>query len=196
MIAPAGLYASDHDMFAFMINEDVVIDDGSPGGLIRGFFLRGSEVGDCSVWFTGFKMRHTCGNHICWGVTDLLEVKIRHTGDVRRVMEQEAPAKLKQYAIASAAEEQNQINAARKKQLGTSKEAVIDMVVKTKIPELSKRRVTQAYELAEQHCDTDGSPRTVYGMVNGLTRLSQETAYADQRNALDRASGKLMKIAF
>ena len=33
LIAPAGIYASDHDMFAFMVNEDARIDDGSDEGI-------------------------------------------------------------------------------------------------------------------------------------------------------------------
>ena len=45
MIAPAGIYASDHDMFAFLVNEEYRIDDGSDGGLARGFFVQNSEVG-------------------------------------------------------------------------------------------------------------------------------------------------------
>lgn len=35
-IAPAGLYASDHDCFVFLVNENHVIQDGSPTGLCRG----------------------------------------------------------------------------------------------------------------------------------------------------------------
>jgi len=197
LIAPAGLYASDHDMFAFMINENVVIDDGSEGGLVRGFFLAGSEVGEKSIWFCGFKLRTVCGNHIVWGAEDILEIKLRHVGEVRRAFEQDAPRALKAYAQAGAAQEQAQINAARQKVLGAKKEDVLDTLVKAKAsPELSRKRLGEAYDLAEQYADQDGSPRTVYGMVNGITRLSQQTPYADVRNTLDRAAGKVMKIAF
>jgi len=45
MISPAGIYASDHDMFSFLVNEEYRIDDGSDGGLARGFFVQNSEVG-------------------------------------------------------------------------------------------------------------------------------------------------------
>ncbi len=44
-VAPAGLYASNHDMFAFLINEENRIDDGSDSGLSRGVFFENSEVG-------------------------------------------------------------------------------------------------------------------------------------------------------
>ena len=42
MIAPAGLYASDHDLFIFMVNENLRIKDGTPEGLSRGFFIENS----------------------------------------------------------------------------------------------------------------------------------------------------------
>lgn len=52
MIAPAGLYASDHDCFIFMVNEEQRIDDGSDGGLSRGFFISHSEVGASALKVT------------------------------------------------------------------------------------------------------------------------------------------------
>lgn len=195
-IAPAGLYASDHDMFAFMVNEEIRVDDGSAEGLMRGFFIRQSEVGECSVWVTGFKMRTVCGNHIVWGVTDLLELKIKHVGEARKAVGRDVPGALLKYAQASVGLEQEQVNKARTLQLGTSKELVIEGVQKFKIPELSKKKISDAYDLAEMHVDQDGSPRTVWGIVNGFTRLSQQTTHADERNSLDRAAGKIMKAVF
>jgi len=44
-IAPAGIYASDHDMFAFLVNEEYRIDDGSDGGLARGSSCRTARSG-------------------------------------------------------------------------------------------------------------------------------------------------------
>ena len=43
LIAPAGLYASDHDMFVFMVNEVDPVFDGQKF-LQKGFFLQNSEV--------------------------------------------------------------------------------------------------------------------------------------------------------
>jgi hypothetical protein len=33
-------------------------------------------------------------------------------------------------------------------------------------------------------------------MVNGLTELSQQTVFADERHELDRAAGKVLEMAF
>jgi hypothetical protein len=65
-IAPAGLYASAHDMFIFLINERNCIRDGTDAGLSRGVFFENSEVGDKALRCTIFLYRHVCGNHIVW----------------------------------------------------------------------------------------------------------------------------------
>ena len=80
-IAPAGLYASDHDMFVFMVNNDKRISEpGNPDGLARGFFVSNSEVGAASFVLTRFLYRHVCGNHIVWGASQVSEVRIKHIG--------------------------------------------------------------------------------------------------------------------
>jgi len=68
-IAPAGLYGSDHDMFAFMVLENRRIEDGTEGGLSRGAFFSNSEVGGGAFRIKSFYYRHVCGNHIVWGNT-------------------------------------------------------------------------------------------------------------------------------
>jgi uncharacterized protein DUF932 len=79
-IAPAGLYASDHDMFVFMVNERNRVKDGTSNGLAKGFFVENSEVGAASLSLTTFFYRVVCGNHIVWGATDVSELRIRHVG--------------------------------------------------------------------------------------------------------------------
>jgi hypothetical protein len=61
---------------------------------------------------------------------------------------------------------------------------------------VTRKALEDAYDMAEQHVDTDGSPRTVWGMVQGLTREAQKVPYADERTAREKAAGKVMKIAF
>jgi hypothetical protein len=60
---------------------------------------------------------------------------------------------------------------------------------------LNFKQLKAAYDLAEQFVDVDGSPRTVWGYVNGLTRLSQQTTYTDDRTFLDRAGSSVLALA-
>ena len=64
IIAPAGLYASDRDMFAFFVNPQRELRAGG-SQLFRGVFISNSEVGDKSFRITKFLMNAICGNHIC-----------------------------------------------------------------------------------------------------------------------------------
>ena len=55
--------------------------------------------------------------------------------------------------------------------------------------DLSQKQAAEAYTLAEQH---ETNPRSVWGYVQGLTRLSQRTPWQDGRFALDRAASRLL----
>ena len=55
--------------------------------------------------------------------------------------------------------------------------------------DLSQKQAAEAYTLAEQH---ETNPRSVWGYVQGLTRLSQRTPWQDGRYVLDRAAGRLV----
>jgi hypothetical protein len=195
MIAPAGLYASDHDMFAFLVFEKNRIDDGTPEGLARGVFFENGEVGEKSIKRTTFLYRFICKNHIVWGAEKVSELKVRHVGDARKRF-QDFAVELKQYADSSASDDEARIKSARRKVIAATKEQVLDAIFKLRIPELSQKMTSDAYDVAEQHVDVDGPPTTVWGMTQGLTRLSQATPHADTRTKLDRAAGKILRIAF
>jgi hypothetical protein len=76
---------------------------------------------------------------------------------------------------------------ATSQELGPTREAVLDAA--TQRLDLSQKSAASAYELAEQH---ETNPRSVWGYVQGLTRLSQRTSWQDSRFALDRAASRLL----
>jgi hypothetical protein len=197
-IAPSGLYASDHDMFAFLVAPDRVISDGAGGQLMRGVFVRNSEVGDAAFSVTFFLMQAVCGNHIVWNATGVHEIRVRHIGQgtLGRVA-RGFQAELRRY-LNAAPEEERGIVAARRMVLGNSKEVVLSALgkyIKSHSIPLPKTTLSAAYDVAADHTDWYGSPNTVWGSVAGLTQLSQQSTYADDRNALDRAAGKLLAMA-
>ena len=58
---------------------------------------------------------------------------------------------------------------------------------------LTRTALTAGYDLAEVS-GQDGDPRSVWGMVQGLTRFSQTVPYADERTVIDKAAGKLLDL--
>jgi hypothetical protein len=194
-IAPSGLYASDHDMFAFLVSPDRVIQDGNGGALMRGIFARNSEVGDSSLVFTFFLMQAVCGNHIVWGAQGVHEIRVRHVGKapLSRAL-RGFETELRTY-LDSAPEEERMIAAARKLVLGNTKEEILDAIVKYakghSLP-ISRKRADEAYEIACKHESWYGNPRTLWAQVAGLTHGSQVGGYADDRATVDRAAGALL----
>jgi hypothetical protein len=72
-------------------------------------------------------------------------------------------------------------------ELGPTKDAVIDAAMQRL--DVSHKQATEAYTMAETH---ETNPRSVWGYVQGLTRLSQRTPWQDGRFALDRAASRLL----
>ena len=199
LIGPAGLYASDHDMFAFLVAPDRVVDDGAGGALMRGVFVRNSEVGAASLSMTFFLMQAVCGNHIVWNATGVHEIKVAHigSGTLKKAF-RGFEATLRTYHDSAATEEAG-IKAARSLVLGNTKEEVLDELckyAKGHSISIARPRFAEAYETAEEHTDWYGAPNTLWAAVAGLTHNSQKTGFADDRTGIDRAAGKLMQMAF
>ena len=187
------LYASDHDMFAFVRNKSAVIrEPGNPDGLQRGVIVENSEVGACSLRMTRFLYREMCGNHIIWGASNVLEISLRHVGDIRSRFSAYAAA-IRKYAESSVSDEEAQIASSKTRLIAKTKEEVLDMLFGKRL-NIPRKTLEAGYDACKP--DQDGDPNTVWGIVQGLTRHSQTLPYADQRTTVDRAAGKLLTIAF
>jgi hypothetical protein len=198
LIAPAGLYASDHDLFVFMVNESRRINDGSPEGLSRGFFISNSEVGAAALKVTTFLYRHVCGNHIVWDATKQTEVRIVHRGNADQRFARELAAEIKTYAERAAGEDEQRIASARRLTLGPDKAAVLDTLFGKLRGIVSRHTLEEGFDRATLDAQADRTidPRTAWGMVQGLTAYSQSLPFADERDQVDRAAGKVLAMAF
>jgi len=103
---------------------------------------------------------------------------------------------LRRYADRAASDDEALIAKARTFEIAGTKDEVLDKIFRLRVPVLSKARIEAAYDRTDRNYPIDGSPRTAWGMAQGLTRISQETPYADSRTELDRAAGKGLAIAF
>lgn len=195
MIAPAGVYCGDRDMFVFLVNPDRVIDDGS-GGLMRGVFIWNSEVGAGAFKIRTFYLENVCGNHICWGASGVTDIKIIHKEGAIRKWGQKMVAQLKEYSDMSVSEEALMVKRARTFVLGQDREKVVDFLFERKALGLSRVNIEGAYDMAEKWEHTaKAPPTTAWGFVHGLTRYSQDRPYADERHNLDKIGGRILKLA-
>jgi hypothetical protein len=191
-----GLYLGDRDMFAFMVDSNRRIFEKDPnGGLSRGFFLWNSEVGARSIGISTFLYEYVCGNHRVWGASDVKELRIAHIHTDTDKAFAKLAVELRKYAASSAEDDEAKVGAVRNFQIAATKDEVLDTVFKM-VGNLSRKRIEDAYDLAEQRTDWYGSPRSAWGLAGGLTEIARDLPNADERHLLDKAAGKVMEMAF
>jgi len=190
------LYASDRDMFAFIRLQNQTIQqptDGSLPPMYKGLIYWNSEVGDRKIGCMKFLYNGMCGNHIIWGASDVAEFSARHVGNVRSNFHQ-FEVQIRRYANESTSDLEATIAAAHQKVIASTKEGVLDYLFGKRTIGLTRKAIEASYDAVVP--EQDGDPKTVWGIVQGLTRHSQTIPYAGERQKLDRAAANVLKIAF
>ena len=165
---PSGAYLGDRDMFLFLVDGNRDLDDptdASHAGLFRA----------------------VCGNHIIWGFQHVVGFRRRHVGASIQEAWTTSLESVRTALDADAAHDRLVLLRATSQELGPTRDAVVDTAVQRL--ELSQKQAAEAYTLAEAH---ETNPRSVWGYVQGLTRLSQRTPWQDGRFTLDRAASRLL----
>jgi hypothetical protein len=187
---PSGAYLGDRDMFLFLVDGNRDLDDPTDrtqAGLFRGFILRNSDVGAAALTLDVFLFRMVCGNHIIWGFQHVAGFRRRHMGASIQDAWASSLDGVRAALDADTADDRTLLLRATSQELGPTRDAVLESVVRRL--ELSQKQAAEAYTLAEQH---ETNPRSVWGYVQGLTRLSQRTPWQDGRYVLDRGASRLL----
>jgi hypothetical protein len=187
---PSGAYLGDRDMFLFLADGNRDLDDptdSSHAGLFRGFMLRNSDVGAAALSLDVFLFRAVCGNHIIWGFRHVAGFRRRHIGASIHDAWTNSLREVRDVLDANLDADRTILLRATSQEIGATREEVIDGTVQRL--DLSRKQAGDAYTLAEQH---EQNPRSVWGFVQGLTRLSQQTPWQDARLGLDRAASRLL----
>jgi hypothetical protein len=187
---PSGAYLGDRDMFLFLVDGNRDLDDPTDrthAGLFRGFILRNSDVGAAALTLDVFLFRVVCGNHIIWGFQHVAGLRRRHIGASIQSAWTTSLNNVRAALDADTANDRTLLLRATTQELGSTRDAVLETA--TRRLELSQKQAAEAYTLAEEH---EANPRSVWGYVQGLTRLSQRTSWQDGRFTLDRAASRLL----
>ncbi len=189
-VVPSGAYLGDRDMFLFLVDGNRDLEDPtdrSQSGLFRGFILRNSDVGAAALTLDVFLFRVVCGNHIIWGFQHVAGFRRRHIGASIQDAWHESLTNVRAALDADPADDRAMLLRARTQEIAPTRDGVLYAV--TQRLDLPQKSAAEAYTLAEQH---EPNPRSVWGYVQGLTRLSQRTSWQDGRFALDRAASRLL----
>ena len=200
MIAPAGLYMGEKDMFAFLVNETRPIDTGNGHPMYRGFFYENSEVGSLSHWITKFLYESVCGNHIVWCASQVLEIRVIHRGE--KVLDRATRALeviMKEYSDESASDLEAKIKVAQTIVFGANKDETVNFLYKNLAGAAATQTALEAaYDAAVEHPEDAGekcAPNSAWGMAQGMTRYSQSQTWTDKRVELDRLAGSILDLA-
>jgi len=189
---PAGLYASDHDVFMFLIDGGSLLDGGDRAKLHRGFFCWNSETGARSFGLTTFLFNAVCGNNIVWGAQDINKLVIRHTSGGPYRFDGEAMSTLNAYVNASAAPIESAVRKAQSYILcdGTGSIESLESFLSSN-GKFSRSEVRSAYDFAKAE---EGKCETLWDAVQGLTAYARGFDFVDARVDLETRAGKLLNL--
>lgn len=192
---PSGQYRGDRDSFVIRVDGGSIVtdpslhDSGDGGHLYRGLMVRNSEVGHCSITVECVLYRYICGNHNLWGAIIDHKFARRHVG---KKITRDTIAELSNLAWKfnqrSASQDEQIIRALIDHEIASTKEAVIDELRKMGA---TKEQAQDAYATAETR--EKASPRSFWGIAQGLTRNSQNSGYQDDRLELDQLAAAVLK---
>lgn len=193
---PAGLYASDRDVFMFLVNGDDRIDLGGGESLGRGFIVWNSEVGKTTYGHMSFLFDYVCGNHIIWGGRIMSRTKVRHVGQARKALDKFPSVIQALRKMGGQMAEQEKLREAISLEFGTTvaeaTEKLTEYAVKRRV-KLTGTEVRAGLDAAEREGDLHrGSPFSLWGVVSGLTAVAREYAHIDKRLDLEVRAGKLL----
>ena len=167
------LYASDRDVFLFLVDdlnpiEAGTLPDGSPDLYFRGFYCWNSEVGAKTLGIASFYLRAVCQNRNLWGVEDFQEITIRHSKYAANRFAHEAAPALTRFANSSPAPFVEGIRAAREQIVARTDEDRTDFLRKRGFSKAETAKIIETVLAEEGH-----PPESVFDFVQGITAFAR-----------------------
>ena len=183
------LYASDRDVFLFLVDPKNPVEIGSET-LFRGFYTWNSEVGSAVFGLCTFLYRCICDNRIIWGASDIREIRIRHTGGAPERFAYEGAKYLSRYAEEDTSKIIGAVQRAQNTEVPLNKgkdETVQDWLSSRGFTKAQAKASVEAAE-AEQ-----GSSRSIWDIVNGITAYARCVQNTDDRVVLEAKAGRILE---
>ncbi|MBJ3764600.1 DUF932 domain-containing protein [Maribius pontilimi] len=189
------LYASDRDVFLFLVDDMNPIEagklpDGSPDLFFRGFYCWNSEVGAKTLGIASFYLRAVCQNRNLWGVEDFQEISIRHSKYAANRFAHEAAPALSRFADSSPAPFIDGIRSARERIVVRTDEDRTDFLRKRGFGKAESAKIVETVLAEEGH-----PPESVFDFVQGITAIARTKPQQDARLDLEGRAKKLLEHA-
>ncbi|RWM88764.1 MAG: DUF932 domain-containing protein, partial [Mesorhizobium sp.] len=189
------LYASDRDVFLFLVDDLNPIEagrlsNGEPDIYFRGFYCWNSEVGARTLGIASFYLRAVCQNRNLWGVEDFEEITIRHSKYAASRFAQEAEPALIQFADSSPMPFVNGIKAARERIVARDDEDRSTFLRKRGFSKAETSKIIDTVLMEEGR-----PPESVFDFVQGITRVARDKPHQDARLDMEGRAKKLLDLA-
>jgi len=191
---PAGVYRGDRDSFVILTNGGSIVNDpsirGGNGQMFRGLLISNSEVGARALVIEQILFEFVCGNHNLWGAVIDQRYRRRHVGTG---LNREAIRQIARIAYdwtnRSAAADEAIVRSLIANQIAATKDGVTDELRKLGA---TVEQAEAAYKAVERSDKYTASPRSFWGIAQGLTETSQASGFQDTRYVLDQIAAKVI----
>jgi len=187
------LYASDRDVFVFLVDDTHPIEagklpNGEPDLFFRGFYAWNSEVGAKTLGIATFYLRAVCQNRNLWGVENFEEINIRHSKFAANRFAHEAAPALAHFADSSPRSFVDGIKQARERIVARKDEDREDFLRKRGFSKAETGKII-ASVLAEE----GRPPESLYDFVQGITAHARSKTNQDARLEIEGKARKILE---
>lgn len=186
------LYASDRDVFMFLVDDTNPIEagrlaDGSPDLFFRGFYCWNSEVGSKTLGIASFYLRGVCQNRNLWGVEGFEEIVIRHSKYAGNRFAAEVAPALENFANSSPQGFITGVKAARETIVARTDEDRKKFLKDQGFSKTDCGKIIETVLREEGHL-----PESVFDFVQGLTAMARRRQNQDGRLDLEQRAKRLL----
>ncbi|RXT19593.1 DUF932 domain-containing protein [Rhizobium leguminosarum] len=189
------LYASDRDVFVFLVDDTHPIEagrlpSGEPDLFFRGFYAWNSEVGSKTLGIASFYLRAVCANRNIWGSEKFEEISIRHSKFAAERFAHEAAPALTSFANSSPAAFVAGVRAARERIVARNDEDRQTFLRRRGFSKSETGRIIETV-LSEE----GRPPESIFDFVQGITALARDKTHQDSRLELEGKTKRLLESA-
>lgn len=195
------LYASDRDVFIFLVDDrnPIVVGkviDPRTGALVddimfRGFYITNSEVGSGALKIAVFYLRAICCNRICWGTEGFETLTMRHSKYAPARFVEEARPALLEMCERSDTKLIDAVARAKAAKVADDKDGALAFLQGRGF---SRRQSVTIYETVEK--EESVQARSAWDFAQGITAVARSIPYQDERLAMERVAGAILdKVA-
>jgi len=189
------LYASDRDVFLFLVDDTHPIEagrppNGEPDLFFRGFYAWNSEVGSKTLGIASFYLRAVCANRNIWGTENFQEISIRHSKFAAERFAHEAGPALTSFANSSPAAFVAGIQAARERIVARDDDDRQSFLRRRGFSKSETGKIIETV-LSEE----GRPPESVFDFVQGITALARDKSHQDVRLELEGKARRLLESA-